>query len=118
MKRYIRASKSSLVSRNKLLKYYDLYEDDESFMSDLGLSEEDNAGFEIGSSPEGYEDYVLVAHAVAKDKYADVLGDDGYDMVDVYDNGGELILGLVAGGRLYDASEEIEDALRAHHFRR
>lgn len=117
MKRYIRASNSSLEAGNPLLKYYDLYEDDESFMRDVGLSAEENVGFEIGSSLPGYEDYVLVAHAVAKDKYAEALGEDGYDIVDVYDHDGELTLGLVIGERLYDIGEDIEYTLEAYRDR-
>ena len=115
MKRYIRSYEDSsiVVKRNPLFVYFDIYKDDESFMRDYEVSEEDLDGFKIGDTPEGYEGYKVIAHAVAKDKYADALAADGYDQLEIYDDGdGYQFFGMTVGGRLYDVTAEIKDAVR------
>lgn len=69
----------------------------------------------IEISAEGLEGYNAkhVAFIRAKDKYADTLGDDGLEFLEVVTEDGETFIAQVVNGRLYDASDDILDCLDA-----
>lgn len=121
MKRYIRCKddakkknkyvKSSITSnKSKALQYYDVFDNESDFTRSLGLTDEDIT-FHIGESPDGQEDYEVVGYAVAKEDDYNELENIGYEVVELYqDNTVYVFPGYIAGGRLYDITEEIMDA--------
>lgn len=125
MKRYIRCKddtkkkgkyvKSSITSnKSKALQYYNIFDNESDFKRETGLTDED-IFFHVGESPEDYDDYKVVGYAVAKDEYAD-LENIGYDVVEIYqDSTGYAFPGYIVGGRLYDITEEVIDALEGNN---
>lgn len=103
MKKYIKSSKF-ISKMNPAFKYFQLFDNDKLFMDVVGLSDEDMEGFRIGDS---VDDYTLVGHAISKDKYFDRLSDEGYDILDIYQDGSKYFLGISIDSRLYDVTSDV-----------
>lgn len=71
------------------------------------LGDEELEGFK----PEGiqYSDVEFIAPIRAKAKYNDVLSDNGMEWLGLYSNGGNLFIGQVVAGRLYNVEDDILD---------
>ena len=75
--------------------------------SDAEYSED----FETCEDVPGYSELNHVAWLVAKDEYIDELSDNGYDIVELVDDGNKQFLAVSINDRVYDVTDEIADIL-------
>lgn len=89
-------------------KYYYTISEDE-LLRLTGLSDlEELGGCETVS---GYGDLEHIAWLVSKDEYAEVLENDGHDIVELVDDGNHQFLAETINDRVYDVTDEIADIL-------
>lgn len=89
-------------------EYYNTVSDDE-LLRYTGMSSIDDI---VGCEDvPGYSELSHVAWLIAKDEYSDKLSEDGNGIVELVDDGQKQFLATVIRDRVYDVTDEVEDAI-------